>query len=177
QLKQHLALEPGGAEDRVIKRKLLEGEGRSAGEQKVKRGLWSPEEDEKLFKYVSVCGHGSWSSVPKHAGLQRSGKSCRLRWVNYLRPDLKRGAFSEQEERIIIEVHRVLGNSWEQIAARLPGRTVNEVKNFWNSCIKKKLIAQGLDPQDPQPPAGLQDSPPRQRGKPVNNPLSQFTEH
>lgn len=80
------------------------------------------------------------------SGLQRCGKSCRLRWINYLRPDLKRGSFTEQEERTIIDVHRILGNRWAQIAKHLPGRTDNEVKNFWNSCIKKKLIAQGLDP-------------------------------
>ncbi|XP_077242788.1 transcription factor MYB26-like [Tasmannia lanceolata] len=115
--------------------------------QKVKRGLWSPEEDEKLVKYITTHGHGCWSSVPKHAGLQRCGKSCRLRWINYLRPDLKRGTFSAQEERTIIDVHRILGNRWAQIAKHLPGRTDNEVKNFWNSCIKKKLIAQGLDPK------------------------------
>ncbi|KAJ3670239.1 hypothetical protein LUZ60_010563 [Juncus effusus] len=115
--------------------------------QKVKRGLWSPEEDEKLAKYITIHGHGCWSAVPKLAGLQRCGKSCRLRWINYLRPDLKRGTFSEQEERTIIDVHRILGNRWAQIAKHLPGRTDNEVKNFWNSCIKKKLIAQGLDPK------------------------------
>lgn len=63
-----------------------------------------------------------------------------------MRPDLKRGSFSEEEERIIIDFHRVLGNRWAQIAKQMPGRTDNEVKNFWNSCIKKKLISQGLDP-------------------------------
>ncbi|KAL3616636.1 hypothetical protein CASFOL_039030 [Castilleja foliolosa] len=114
--------------------------------QKVKRGLWSPDEDDKLIKHITSHGHGCWSSVPKLAGLQRCGKSCRLRWINYLRPDLKRGSFTEQEERTIIDVHRILGNRWAQIAKHLPGRTDNEVKNFWNSCIKKKLIAQGLDP-------------------------------
>ncbi|XP_062016359.1 transcription factor MYB86-like [Rosa rugosa] len=114
--------------------------------QKVKRGLWSPEEDEKLMNHIHNSGHGSWSSIPKIAGLERCGKSCRLRWMNYLRPDLKRGSFSEQEERIIIDVHRVVGNRWAQIAKQMPGRTDNEVKNFWNSCIKKKLISQGLDP-------------------------------
>ncbi|KAH9311499.1 hypothetical protein KI387_026534, partial [Taxus chinensis] len=77
--------------------------------------------------------------------LQRCGKSCRLRWINYLRPDLKRGCFSIQEERLIIELHKILGNRWAQIAKHLPGRTDNEVKNFWNSCIKKKLLAQGMD--------------------------------
>ncbi|KAI7755468.1 hypothetical protein M8C21_026869, partial [Ambrosia artemisiifolia] len=125
--------------------------------QKVKRGLWSPEEDEKLINHITNHGHGCWSSVPKLAGyvvtfviefsgLQRCGKSCRLRWINYLRPDLRRGSFTEHEERTIIDVHRILGNRWAQIAKHLPGRTDNEVKNFWNSCIKKKLIAQGLDP-------------------------------
>ncbi|CAK7326031.1 unnamed protein product [Dovyalis caffra] len=120
---------------------------RCCSKQKVKRGLWSPEEDEKLVKYITTQGHGSWSSVPKFAGLKRCGKSCRLRWINYLRPELKRGSFSAQEEQIIIDVHRILGNRWAQIAKHLPGRTDNEVKNFWNSCIKKKLMAQGLDPK------------------------------
>nr|CCO03002.1 MYB18 transcription factor [Saccharum robustum] len=84
------------------------------------------------------------------AGLQRCGKSCRLRWINYLRPDLKRGAFSQDEEDLIIELHAVLGN-WSQIAAQLPGRTDNEIKNLWNSCIKKKLRQKGIDPNTHKP--------------------------
>ncbi|CAF2155506.1 hypothetical protein BRARA_A03316 [Brassica rapa] len=119
---------------------------RCCGKHKVNRGLWSPEEDEKLLRYITTHGHPSWSSVPKLAGLERCGKSCRLRWINYLRPDLKRGSFTAEEEQTIIDVHRILGNKWAQIAKHLPGRTDNEVKNFWNSCIKKKLLSQGLDP-------------------------------
>lgn len=119
--------------------------------QKLRKGLWSPEEDEKLFNYITRFGVGCWSSVPKQAGLQRCGKSCRLRWINYLRPDLKRGMFSQQEEDLIISLHEVLGNRWAQIAAQLPGRTDNEIKNFWNSCLKKKLMKQGIDPATHRP--------------------------
>ncbi|KAL2507329.1 myb domain protein 83 [Forsythia ovata] len=106
---------------------------------KLRKGLWSPEEDEKLVNYMIRNGQGCWSDVARNAGLQRCGKSCRLRWINYLRPDLKRGAFSPQEEDLIIHLHSLLGNRWSQIAARLPGRTDNEIKNFWNSTIKKRL--------------------------------------
>ncbi|KAA0059872.1 transcription factor MYB32-like isoform X1 [Cucumis melo var. makuwa] len=118
---------------------------------KLRKGLWSPEEDEKLFNYITTFGVGCWSSVPKLAGLERCGKSCRLRWINYLRPDLKRGMFSQQEEDLIISLHEVLGNRWAQIAAQLPGRTDNEIKNFWNSCLKKKLMKQGIDPATHKP--------------------------
>nr|AKV71943.1 R2R3-MYB protein [Rehmannia glutinosa] len=119
--------------------------------QKLRKGLWSPEEDEKLIKHITKYGHGCWSSVPKLAGLQRCGKSCRLRWINYLRPDLKRGTFSQEEENLIIELHAVLGNRWSQIAAQLPGRTDNEIKNLWNSSIKKKLRQRGIDPNTHKP--------------------------
>ncbi|KAL3843590.1 hypothetical protein ACJIZ3_000993 [Penstemon smallii] len=119
--------------------------------QKLRKGLWSPEEDEKLINHITKYGHGCWSSVPKLAGLQRCGKSCRLRWINYLRPDLKRGTFSQEEENLIIELHAVLGNRWSQIAAQLPGRTDNEIKNLWNSSIKKKLRQKGIDPNTHKP--------------------------
>nr|URY18964.1 MYB protein [Zanthoxylum bungeanum] len=119
--------------------------------QKLRKGLWSPEEDEKLYNYITRFGVGCWSSVPKLAGLQRCGKSCRLRWINYLRPDLKRGMFSQQEEDLIISLHEVLGNRWAQIAAQLPGRTDNEIKNLWNSSLKKKLMKQGIDPATHKP--------------------------
>ncbi|TXG50216.1 hypothetical protein EZV62_022740 [Acer yangbiense] len=112
--------------------------------QKLRKGLWSPEEDEKLYNHITRLGVGCWS-------LQRCGKSCRLRWINYLRPDLKRGMFSQQEEDHILSLHEVLGNRWAQIAAQLPGRTDNEIKNFWNSCLKKKLMKQGIDPTTHKP--------------------------
>ncbi|XVE64212.1 hypothetical protein DITRI_Ditri07aG0083500 [Diplodiscus trichospermus] len=106
---------------------------------KHRKGLWSPEEDLKLRNYVLKHGHGCWSSVPINAGLQRNGKSCRLRWINYLRPGLKRGMFTAQEEETILTLHHLLGNKWSQIAQNLPGRTDNEIKNYWHSYLKKRL--------------------------------------
>ncbi|KAG8086788.1 hypothetical protein GUJ93_ZPchr0010g7363 [Zizania palustris] len=102
-------------------------------------GLWSPEEDEKLIRYITTHGYGCWSEVPEKAGLQRCGKSCRLRWINYLRPDIRRGRFTAEEEKLIISLHAIVGNRWAHIASHLPGRTDNEIKNYWNSWIKKKI--------------------------------------
>ncbi|KAE8733859.1 Transcription factor MYB39 [Hibiscus syriacus] len=112
----------------------------------LKKGPWTPEEDLKLTNYVQIHGPGNWRSLPKKAGLQRCGKSCRLRWTNYLRPDIKRGRFSFEEEETIIQLHSVLGNTWSAIAARLPGRTDNEIKNYWNTHIRKRLLRNGIDP-------------------------------
>ncbi|KAG0476096.1 hypothetical protein HPP92_012937 [Vanilla planifolia] len=78
-------------------------------------------------------------------------RSCRLRWINYLRPDLKRGNFSRDEEDLIIKLHSLLGNKWSLIAARLPGRTDNEIKNYWNTHIRRKLLSRGLDPATHRP--------------------------
>ncbi|KAM0945675.1 putative transcription factor MYB-HB-like family [Dioscorea sansibarensis] len=112
----------------------------------VKKGPWTPEEDKKLIEYINNNGHGSWRRLPKLAGLNRCGKSCRLRWTNYLRPDIKRGRFDEDEEKLIIHLHSILGNKWSTIAARLPGRTDNEIKNYWNTHLRKKLLQMGIDP-------------------------------
>ncbi|XVF19001.1 hypothetical protein REPUB_Repub11eG0073200 [Reevesia pubescens] len=112
----------------------------------LKKGPWTAEEDQKLIDYIQKHGDGKWRTLPKNAGLKRCGKSCRLRWTNYLRPDIKRGKFSIEEEETIIQLHSILGNKWSAIAARLPGRTDNEIKNYWNTHIKKKLLRMGIDP-------------------------------
>ncbi|XVE68037.1 hypothetical protein DITRI_Ditri09bG0036100 [Diplodiscus trichospermus] len=112
----------------------------------VKRGLWTPEEDARILAYVSNHGTGNWTSVPKKAGLNRCGKSCRLRWTNYLRPDLKHEGFTPQEEDVIINLHQLIGPRWSLIARHLPGRTDNDVKNYWNTKLRKKLSKMGIDP-------------------------------
>ncbi|PSS30467.1 Transcription factor like [Actinidia chinensis var. chinensis] len=117
----------------------------------LKKGPWTPEEDHKLLAYIEEHSHGSWRALPSKAGLQRCGKSCRLRWTNYLRPDIKRGKFSLQEEQTIIQLHALLGNRWSAIANHLPKRTDNEIKNYWNTHLKKKLTKLGIDPVTHKP--------------------------
>ncbi|EES18637.1 transcription factor RAX1 [Sorghum bicolor] len=108
----------------------------------VKRGPWSPEEDEQLRSYVQRNGiGGNWIALPQKAGLNRCGKSCRLRWLNYLRPDIKHGGYTEEEDRIIWSLYSSIGSRWSIIASKLPGRTDNDVKNYWNTKLKKKAMA------------------------------------
>ncbi|KAF8724278.1 hypothetical protein HU200_021306 [Digitaria exilis] len=140
--------------------------------QKLRKGLWSPEEDEKLMNHITKHGHGCWSTVPKLAGtikihvdfillkypfppfflflseatsISHSSHTCPI-------DDCRA---SEEEEDLIIELHAVLGNRWSQIATRLPGRTDNEIKNLWNSSIKKKLRQKGIDPNTHKPIAEI----------------------
>ncbi|KAF8378707.1 hypothetical protein HHK36_030056 [Tetracentron sinense] len=167
----------------------------------LKKGPWTPGEDQKLLAYIEEFGHGSWRALPAKAGLKRCGKSCRLRWTNYLRPDIKRGKFTSQEEQTIIQLHALLGNRtvngflnlqliscdlrlsvallcslslslslftglncgclllsryhfflrWSAIATHLPKRTDNEIKNFWNTHLKKRLAKMGIDPVTHKP--------------------------
>ncbi|RLN04005.1 hypothetical protein C2845_PM13G12850 [Panicum miliaceum] len=133
----------------------------------LKKGPWTAEEDQKLVSFILGNGQCCWRAVPKLAGLLRCGKSCRLRWTNYLRPDLKRGLLSDAEEKLVIDLHAQLGNRWSKIASHLPGRTDNEIKNHWNTHIKKKLKKMGIDPLTHKP---LAPPPQQQEHQPIPPP-------
>ncbi|KAH7445980.1 hypothetical protein KP509_01G031100 [Ceratopteris richardii] len=158
----------------------------------LNRGAWTREEDTKLIEYIAAHGEGNWRTLPKAAGLLRCGKSCRLRWINYLRPDLKRGNITEEEDNLIIKLHSILGNRsntnqkinignaiskiiradsmcacrWSLIAGRLPGRTDNEIKNYWNTHLKKKLKGMGIDPNTHQALMEVDHQPTKSTAKP-----------
>ncbi|XWS53333.1 hypothetical protein CRYUN_Cryun11dG0147900 [Craigia yunnanensis] len=119
----------------------------------VKKGPWSPGEDSKLKEYIEKYGTGgNWIALPQKAGLKRCGKSCRLRWLNYLRPNIKHGEFTDDEDRIICSLFASIGSRWSIIAAQLPGRTDNDIKNYWNTKLKKKLMAMTSQSQRKPPP-------------------------
>ncbi|KAF5460164.1 hypothetical protein F2P56_020051 [Juglans regia] len=111
----------------------------SSAKKVMNKGTWTAEEDQKLSQYIEIHGAKRWEIAAATAGLNRCGKSCRLRWLNYLRPNIKRGNISDAEEDLILRLHKLLGNRWSLIAGRLPGRTDNEIKNYWNSHLNKKI--------------------------------------
>ncbi|XP_031251246.1 transcription factor MYB114-like [Pistacia vera] len=106
----------------------------------VRKGAWTGEEDVPLRKYVVKYGEGKWYQVPLIAGLNRCRKSCRLRWLNYLKPNIKREDFEADEVDLILRLRKLLGNRWSLIACRPPGRTANHVKNYWNTHLRKKPV-------------------------------------
>ncbi|KZV16876.1 hypothetical protein F511_21085 [Dorcoceras hygrometricum] len=103
----------------------------------LRRGPWTVEEDLTLMNYIARHGEGRWNSLSRCAGLNRTGKSCRLRWLNYLRPDVRRGNITLEEQLLILELHSRWGNRWSKIAQHLPGRTDNEIKNYWRTRVQK----------------------------------------
>ncbi|XP_051125871.1 transcription factor MYB10-like [Andrographis paniculata] len=111
----------------------------------MKKGAWSEDEDAKLRAHILAHGHRNWRRLPILAGLARCGKSCRLRWMNYLKPGLRRGNFTKQEEHLILHLHAQLGNKWAAIAAKLEGRTDNEIKNHWHAHLKKRIKYTSFD--------------------------------
>ncbi|KAM7277521.1 hypothetical protein ACFE04_004655 [Oxalis oulophora] len=112
----------------------------------LRRGPWTLEEDTLLVHYITRQGEGRWNLLAKRSGLKRTGKSCRLRWLNYLKPDVKRGNLSPQEQLLILELHFKWGNRWSKIAQHLPGRTDNEIKNYWRTRVQKHARHLNIDP-------------------------------
>ncbi|KAF3329965.1 myb-related protein MYBAS1-like protein [Carex littledalei] len=108
------------------------------GGEETRKGPWTEQEDSQLVCFVRLFGERRWDFIARVSGLNRTGKSCRLRWVNYLHPGLKHGRMTPQEERLILELHSKWGNRWSRIARRLPGRTDNEIKNYWRTHMRKK---------------------------------------
>ncbi|KAB8103542.1 hypothetical protein EE612_036056 [Oryza sativa] len=125
------------------------GGGNGGGGGGLKKGPWTQAEDKLLVDHVRRHGEGNWNAVRRETGLQRCGKSCRLRWANHLRPDLRKGPFSPDEERLILRLHGLLGNKWARISSYLHGRTDNEIKNYWNTRLKRRVRA-GLTPYPPE---------------------------
>jgi transcription factor MYB, plant len=117
----------------------------AAEEEELRRGPWTADEDAALSSHVAAHGEGRWNEVARAAGLRRTGKSCRLRWLNYLRPGVRRGGFTSREQLLILELHLRWGNRWSRIAASLPGRTDNEVKNYWRTRVQKHARQLGCD--------------------------------
>uniref|UniRef100_A0A6N2N1R2 Uncharacterized protein n=1 Tax=Salix viminalis TaxID=40686 RepID=A0A6N2N1R2_SALVM len=104
----------------------------------VRKGPWTIDEDSLLAQYITIHGEGHWNTAARRAGLNRTGKSCRLRWLNYLRPNVRRGNLTLEEQLLILQLHSRLGNRWSKIAQQLPGRTDNEIKNYWRTRVQKQ---------------------------------------
>ncbi|CAO2192654.1 unnamed protein product [Urochloa humidicola] len=117
----------------------------TAAAAELRRGPWTSEEDAMLSTHVAAHGEGRWNELAVSAGLRRTGKSCRLRWLNYLRPGVRRGGFTPREQLLILDLHSRWGNRWSKIASHLPGRTDNEVKNYWRTRVQKHAKQLGCD--------------------------------
>ncbi|CAN0902283.1 Transcription factor MYB62 [Linum grandiflorum] len=120
--------------------------GGCSGGDRLQRGPWTQEEDNLLRRYIHQHCDGRWNSLAKRAGLKRAGKSCRLRWLNYLNPEVKHGNLTPQRQLLILDLHSKKIRMWSKIAQYLPGRTDNEIKNYWRTRVQKEARNLKVDP-------------------------------
>ena len=100
------------------------------------------QEDNQLRRLVDEHGHRKWSFIASKMNGRR-GKQCRDRWLNHLKPDIRRGEWTQEEERILVEGHRMLGTRWAALAKLLPGRPENAIKNHWHATLRCKWAQRG----------------------------------
>ncbi|KAK4427128.1 Transcription factor [Sesamum alatum] len=130
--------------------------GKGRKNSKAAKGQWTAEEDRVLILLVEKYGERKWSNIAQMMK-GRIGKQCRERWHNHLRPNIKKEMWTEEEDRILIDVHAKVGNKWAEIAKSLPGRTENSIKNHWNATKRRQFARRKCRTKWPKPSSVLQN--------------------
>jgi hypothetical protein len=143
------------------------------------KGPWSREEDDLLASLVAKHGAKKWSVIAEFVP-GRIGKQCRERWLNHLDTSVKKTPWTEEEDNILLETQRKIGNRWCEIARMLPGRPENAVKNRYNSLVNKGKLPSESRSRSPECISEVSMSPERTVVTPValtSRPVSAILEH